>query len=538
MEGEFCICVQKIFVDKCNKLMKYVYRNDLERLKKRAKNHPEEINQKNSKGWTALMMATANINKYSCIEAVEILLEYGADPNLKNDKGKTALHCAAKYAWKNRMKAEQLVILLIKNGANVNLENNRKKIPLNLAIEYGEYDKNNWYLIGALLEHGSNIYQEDDKGRTIIEYLIDYGIGENIELLEKFLQLDEKYIFYSDDTMESIIDLCVDKVNPNYLERYLEYGPVDKIKRIPLVLYRMNNPNLTKEIIEILAKYDKSGEIIDQEGNTVFHYLSEESRFYFGKEESFGILKILLEKYQKYINYVNNKGKTALSLAINSYRKKFAKLLIENGANLNFINNQEFVDNLFNYPNRVVNPDIPYKNEIDILLENSFDINQKDSKNKTILYHIVKKWIPEDSVFFILEKMINYGLNLNEKMDGGYTILHFMAETNPDYFLRSSALDSHQNSHINYYCKYLNYFLIRGADINQKNDNGEIPYDIAIKNNNMLTAHIMLEKGYKDEIKKLKRENKRLKRENNELFYQPENPGYQKAMLNFESLKK
>ena len=67
-------------------------------LKEYLKTYPDKVNLKNEDGWTPLMVASTNSNFTSTVETVELLLESGADPNLQNDKGFTALMYASKFS--------------------------------------------------------------------------------------------------------------------------------------------------------------------------------------------------------------------------------------------------------------------------------------------------------------------------------------------------------------------------------------------------------------------------------------------------------
>jgi ankyrin repeat protein len=97
-----------------------VRRIPIEEIKIYLKQHPEEINQQNTYGCTALMIASINSNKYSSFEIVKLLLDHGADPNLQNSKGSTALMMAARYS--NTQSNIETVKILLENGANPNLQ--------------------------------------------------------------------------------------------------------------------------------------------------------------------------------------------------------------------------------------------------------------------------------------------------------------------------------------------------------------------------------------------------------------------------------
>ena len=65
-------------------------------------------------------------------EAVQILLEHGADPNLKDRRGSSELHTAA-----TKRVGAAIITLLIEHGADVNATDRHFMTPLDVAIENG-----------------------------------------------------------------------------------------------------------------------------------------------------------------------------------------------------------------------------------------------------------------------------------------------------------------------------------------------------------------------------------------------------------------
>ena len=64
------------------------------------------------------------------LELAALVLEYGADPNARNDMGWTPLH----YACQLDSRDEDMVALLIKYGADPNAADNRGLVPLDLIF--------------------------------------------------------------------------------------------------------------------------------------------------------------------------------------------------------------------------------------------------------------------------------------------------------------------------------------------------------------------------------------------------------------------
>lgn len=60
-------------------------------------------------------------------DIIQLLVDHGADVDVKDDKGKTPLHCAAVRAYLEGMH------VLLENGADVNAVDNEGNTPLQLA---------------------------------------------------------------------------------------------------------------------------------------------------------------------------------------------------------------------------------------------------------------------------------------------------------------------------------------------------------------------------------------------------------------------
>ncbi|WP_264377411.1 ankyrin repeat domain-containing protein [Wolbachia endosymbiont (group B) of Philonthus cognatus] len=95
--------------------------------------------------------------QYDC--AVSLLLEAGADPNIKNDKGRTPLHYAT---------GPYSIAALLEKGADLNAEDNEKKTPLHHVASVGCSEG-----VVLLLEKGAISDQSDKQGKTPLQVARD-----------------------------------------------------------------------------------------------------------------------------------------------------------------------------------------------------------------------------------------------------------------------------------------------------------------------------------------------------------------------------
>ena len=132
-----------------------------------------EIDSQNSwNGNTPLHMAAKTASRS---EALECLLNHGANTDAKNSKGKTALHLAAQG-----MDAASVEVLL-KHGASVNVKSNRGGYPLHAAAK-----RANMTMMRLLLAHRADANAVNSKGQTALDKLLASRIesSEAAQLLQ------------------------------------------------------------------------------------------------------------------------------------------------------------------------------------------------------------------------------------------------------------------------------------------------------------------------------------------------------------------
>jgi ankyrin repeat protein len=137
-----------------------------------------DVNSKDTSGVTILHMAVFKNN----FKLLEIVLEKEVDMDVKTIGGRTPLHYAANWGY-----TEQLLALLNK-GANVNVQDSDDNTPLHLAANHGDIK-----VVVALLENGANMNISNKEGVTplyaaaigddfaqSVQHAIDKGQNDNI----------------------------------------------------------------------------------------------------------------------------------------------------------------------------------------------------------------------------------------------------------------------------------------------------------------------------------------------------------------------
>jgi len=96
---------------------------------------------------------------------VELLLRHGADPNVRDSAGNTALHRAAENG------VTDVVAVLLRYGADPNARNKEGRTPLHVAAERCRRD-----VVELLLRHGADPNARSARGATPLYYAANCGV--------------------------------------------------------------------------------------------------------------------------------------------------------------------------------------------------------------------------------------------------------------------------------------------------------------------------------------------------------------------------
>ena len=181
------------------------------------------------------------------------------------------------------------------------------------------------------------------------------------------------------------------------------------MNNIPLINLIKQNRNTSIDITRVrilLETGEGSVNERDRQGGTPLHWAAE-------TKNSNGIMRILLE-YRADINARNVRGDTPLAGAVLWNNVMAIEFLIQNGANVNNINNQG-ENLLFLTANN---------NILRILIDRGLDINSRDSRGRTPLHSSIEE-VPSFQKFIFL---IENGADPNVRDSEGKTPLNYAQE--------------------------------------------------------------------------------------------------------------
>ena len=387
----------------------------------------------------------------------ELVLNYGKDINQTGDEDIGGLYQAIKH---NNIKA---VKFFIENNAHVEIATFDGTTPLVLAIE-----ENKPKIVELLIKEGkANIYGVYAKETE--KYPIYCAVkNKNLNMIKILLNnnFDLKRESY-------ILSYAMENSDENIVKYLVENG-ADMYSYEITALYQavLNlNPKLVEYFLDKGASIEKAGgtdvygNIMMAAAGSKFNNSNDKSPVDLtllekSAENSAKITEMLIGKADKNIINDSLEGKTPLIIAVGNSYIDTAKILIENGANINAVDIEGW--SALSYA--VNNGDIEIAK---LLLENK-------AKIKDELLIAIKSPIVESSIN-MMKLLIDNKANINDTDENGFTPLNIAIES------RDMELTK--------------FLITNGANVNSLMQDGVSLIGYAIAQNNMDLLQMLIENG-------------------------------------------
>ena len=195
-------------------------------LKEYLDKNPDKVNIKNKEGYTPLILASIFSNGGSSLKTVDFLLERGANINLKDNDGMTAL---MHVSYNSKFSSNKTVKFLLERGANPNLQDKNGHTALMMA------------------SGDSNTSSTLETVKTLLEYGADPNLHNNFGWTALSIS---SLTFDATSTFETVEILLEGGADPNLqnndgisaLMRIESYSDVDDFNKV-LKLLRKYNTN-------------------------------------------------------------------------------------------------------------------------------------------------------------------------------------------------------------------------------------------------------------------------------------------------------
>ena len=387
----------------------------------------------------------------------ELVLNYGKDINQTGDEDIGGLYQAIKH---NNIKA---VKFFIENNAHVEIATFDGTTPLVLAIE-----ENKPKIVELLIKEGkANIYGVYAKETE--KYPIYCAVkNKNLNMIK--ILLDNNF----DLKRESyILSYAIENSDENIIKYLVENG-ADMYSYEITALYQaiLNlNPKLVEYFLDKGASIEKAGgtdvygNIMMAAAGSKFNNSNDKSPVDLtllekSAENSAKIMQMIIDKVDKQLINDSLEGKTPLIIAVGNSYIDTAKILIENGANINEVDFEGW--SALSYA--VNNGDIEIAK---LLLENK-------AKIKDELLIAIKSPIVESSIN-MMKLLIDNKANINYTDENGFNPLNIAIESGD--------------------MELTKFLITNGANVNSLMQDGVSLIGYAIAQNNMDLLQILIENG-------------------------------------------
>ncbi|EXV03146.1 ankyrin repeat protein [Metarhizium robertsii] len=374
------------------------------------------------------------------VEIVKRLLQV-CDLNKRDNNHRTSLHHAAERGHSD------VIPLLIQKQGDLKVRDSRGRTALHFAAENGHERA-----VQALIDQGADVDQRDNMRQTaiflaarnghkrIIQTLVDRGADVNMQDKNKWTPLFIAADYLRDQTVRTLIELGAD-INMK-----------DDVGRKALDIA------VTRALVKLSGDVD-------------LNPITNQAIFLAVQQGNEAVLRVLLACGEA-VDGKDFDGWTPLMRAAASGHEAVAKLLLENGANIE-ANDMEYGWTPLSWA--IEREQVAM---IKLLLENGADIEARHSGSR----RTPLSWAVEKAQEAIIKLLLEKGAKIDsEDTEYSYTPLLWAVKKGQEAII--------------------NLLLEKGANVDAKDQFGRTPLSRAAQEGDEATAKLLLEKGAKIEVK-------------------------------------
>ena len=381
------------------------------------------------------------------VELMEYLLAKGSKTNVEDSHGMTVLNFAAGGGQTNT----QVYDLCLQNGADLKKDLNHDGANALLIAVANDKDLK---LTDYFVSKGLDLKSTDAAGNNAFSYA---ARGGNIDILKALLQrgvpaTDHALIMASQGGRRG--------ANPIEVFQYLEslnLKPTATNKAGENVLHALVRRPKQNEIIQYFLAKGVDVNQADDEGNTVFMNAAAANR-------DLAVLEMLQPKV-KNSNQSNQKGVTALAMAVRGNSPEVVNYLLSKGADVKATDKNG--DNLLAYLVQSYGPKTDeFEAKLKLLQDKGLDI-KAPQKNGNTLYHLA---VTKNDLSLV-KRLEALQIDVNSKNKEGITALHKAAMVSKDDAM-------------------LKYLLSIGAKKDISTNFKETAFDLASENESLSKSNV------------------------------------------------
>ncbi|WP_265025372.1 ankyrin repeat domain-containing protein [Wolbachia endosymbiont (group B) of Pammene fasciana] len=193
------------------------YKNDVEKIKKFLLDHKSNqdlktiLNLKRGESKLTILHILSSMECSNSKECIDLLLNSGADPNEKDDTGRTPLHYATRSGH-----CDTIIKLLLRKGANLDIKDKKGKTPIEFAVNNPNLNIKEYFLTDDV------IYGTFRK-KTQVDYNGKKYLCKSVNLWGEDFLLDEQDPDKYSDKLNEVQDI-------NQLEQVVNEAIKSKVR--------------------------------------------------------------------------------------------------------------------------------------------------------------------------------------------------------------------------------------------------------------------------------------------------------------------